>query len=70
LVAITQRARVEFAGALSDNPAGDRDHLGIEIALGAPELRWPNLVGGGQREQRHSDATRLDHHHPLAPDEC
>ncbi|MBO0719130.1 MAG: hypothetical protein J2P55_17635 [Rhizobiales bacterium] len=49
--------------------AGDRDHLGIWIALGAAKLRRPDLVGGAQREQRHPSAAWLDHDYPLAPAE-
>ena len=44
------RARVECPHALSDDRAGDRHHLDIQIALGAAELRWLNLFGSAQRE--------------------
>jgi hypothetical protein len=50
LIAVAVRARVEFPRALSDDRPGDRDHLGIEVALRAGELCWPDLVGGAQRE--------------------
>jgi hypothetical protein len=34
----------------SNDRAGDRHHLDIQIALGAAELRWLNLFGSAQRE--------------------
>ena len=62
-------ARIECPGALSDDRAGDRHHLGVEIALRAAELCRPNPVGRAQCEERHARSPRLDHHHPLAPAE-
>jgi hypothetical protein len=37
------RARVEIAGPLPDDRTRDCHHLGIEIALDAAELRYPEL---------------------------
>jgi hypothetical protein len=47
------RARIKCPGALFDDRAGDRHHLGIALALIIAKLCRPNLVGSVQREQRH-----------------
>src|SRR5205823_2227066 len=46
LVAVSIRRRVETSGPLTDDRASDRDHLGVEIPLGAAELRCPNFLCG------------------------
>jgi hypothetical protein len=50
LVAVPIRRRIESCGPLRDDRLGDRDHLGIDLALDVAELRRPNLVGRPQRE--------------------
>jgi len=56
-----------MSGPLLDDRDGDCHHLDIEIALGAGELRRPNLARGAQCEQRHPRAAWLDDDHPLTP---
>jgi hypothetical protein len=67
LVTIPISRRIETSGPLRDDRFGDRDHLGVELALGHAELRRPNLFCRTQSEKRHSSAARLDDDHPLAP---
>jgi hypothetical protein len=67
LVTIAISRRIETSGPLRDDRFGDRDHLGVELALGHAELRRPNLLCRTQSEKRHSCAARLDDDHPLAP---
>jgi hypothetical protein len=53
LVTVSEPARIEFPGPLSDDRTGDREHLGIDGTLGFGELWDPNLVGGAQRNEHH-----------------
>ena len=48
MVSVSEPARIEFPGALSDDRPRNRQHLGIEGTLGFGELWDPNLVGGEQ----------------------
>jgi hypothetical protein len=43
------RARIEFPGPLLDDRIGDCHHVGIEIAVSAVELRFPNLASAARR---------------------
>jgi hypothetical protein len=67
LVTIAIRRRIKSSGPLRDDRFGERDHLGVKLALGHAELRRPNLLCRTQSEKRHSSAARLDDDHPLAP---
>jgi hypothetical protein len=50
LVTVAIRRRIESSGPLRDNRFGERDHLGVELALGNAELRRPNLLCRTQSE--------------------
>jgi hypothetical protein len=52
---------------LSDDRAGYCHHLGIEVVLGAAELRRPNLPYSPQCEERHAGVARADHYRPFTP---
>ena len=57
---------IEFAGTAIDDRLGDRDHVGIRMAVGLAEFRPAHLVGAEQRAHQHPAAMRLDEHLPLA----
>ena len=66
LVAVAEVARVEGRGAALDDRLGDRDHVGVGMAVSIAELRPAHFVGAAQRAHQHAAAIRLDKHLPLA----
>jgi hypothetical protein len=68
MVTLSESARIEFPGPMSDDRAGDRQHLGIDGTVGLAELWDPNLLGGAQRNEHHpGPSRRLIVRRPIPP---